>query len=90
MRQNLPHFKINNLGWAKLKCRSGPISLAKRTSVNLLAEKEVTKILQLVHVVCTHMDLDKEARDDQVAELGQNTAVETLAQELRRTMPQEK
>ncbi|MDQ6760929.1 MAG: DUF1003 domain-containing protein [Acidobacteriota bacterium] len=57
--------------------------------INLLAEKEVTKILQLVQVLCSHMGLDKEARDAEVAELSQNTAVETLAQELRKTMPKE-
>ena len=58
--------------------------------VNLLAEKEVTKILQLVQVVCRQMGLHEEAGDAEVTELSRNTVVETLAQELKNTLPEGK
>jgi len=55
--------------------------------VDLLAEREVTKIIQMLQVVCAHMGLEAEAQEKEVQELSQNTAVDVLAKELREKMP---
>jgi len=51
--------------------------------INLLAEKEVTKILQTLAIMCERMGIEDPASDPQIQELTQNTAVDDLARELR-------
>ncbi len=51
--------------------------------INLLAEKEITKVIQTLQVMCQHMGIEEAAADPQVQELSQDTAVDHLASELR-------
>jgi uncharacterized membrane protein len=54
--------------------------------VDLLSEKEVTKVLQMLRAMADHMGLQQEAEEPELQELSQNTAVETLAKELKDKM----
>ncbi len=54
--------------------------------INLLADKEVTKILQTLAIMCERMGIEDPAADPQIQELTQNTAVDDLARELRDKM----
>jgi uncharacterized membrane protein len=57
--------------------------------INLLSEKEVTKLLQLQRLICAHLGI-KEALDDQdVIELSSVTAVGNIARELDKKMPKD-
>src|ERR1035441_1988857 len=56
--------------------------------VDLIAEKEVTKLLQMVQAICEHMGLKHIAEDKEVEEFSQKTSVETLAQRLEDTLPE--
>ena len=56
--------------------------------VDLLAEKEITKMLQMLRAMADHMGLEQEAHEPEARELSENTAVETLAQELRNKIPE--
>jgi uncharacterized membrane protein len=55
--------------------------------VDLLAEKEITKILQMQRRLCEHFGI--EANDPEVRELSQHTAVEDLAHALKEKLPPE-
>ncbi|MBV8896125.1 MAG: DUF1003 domain-containing protein [Acidobacteriaceae bacterium] len=55
--------------------------------INLLAEREATKNLQILKRLCDHLGLEKEASDAEIEELSQNTAIESLADDLRRKLP---
>lgn len=55
--------------------------------INLLAEKEVTKVLQLQRLMCQRMGIREADIDDEVAELSEMTAVDNLAHQLREKMP---
>lgn len=55
--------------------------------VDLLAEKEATRIIQMLQAVCKHMGLEAQVTDPELRELSQNTAVDALAEELRRKIP---
>ncbi len=57
--------------------------------INLLAEKEVTKILQLQRLICQRLGIDEADMDPEVAELSNVTAVDNLAQTLDERMPAE-
>ena len=57
--------------------------------IDLLAEKENTKVLQLLQQVCHHLGLKEPATDREVEELSQHTAVEKLARELKERLPGE-
>jgi uncharacterized membrane protein len=57
--------------------------------IDLLAEKEVTKILQLQQLICRHFGIREAADDSEVGELAQQTAVENLAEELEKKLPAE-
>jgi uncharacterized membrane protein len=50
--------------------------------VNLLAEKEVTKILQMQRLICRRLGIEEAEADAEVAELSHVTAVENLAHEV--------
>ena len=56
--------------------------------IDLLAEKEITKILQLQRLMCTRMGVHEAMADAEVKELAEHTAVEQLARELERKMPE--
>jgi uncharacterized membrane protein len=55
--------------------------------IDLLAEKEITKMLQLQRQLCRHLGLNID--DPEVGELSRHTAVEDLARELRERLPAE-
>jgi uncharacterized membrane protein len=55
--------------------------------VNLLAEQEVTMLLQLTRLLCERHGITQASRDEKVKELAKDTAVEELAEHLRREMP---
>jgi uncharacterized membrane protein len=56
--------------------------------IDLLAEKEITKILQLQQAMCRHFQIDNGGADGELQELAEHTAVEGLAEELERKMPE--
>ncbi|HYI92295.1 MAG TPA: DUF1003 domain-containing protein [Bryobacteraceae bacterium] len=55
--------------------------------IDLLAEKEITKILQLQRALCQRLGIP-EGVDDEVRELSEHTAVDKLARELAKKLPQ--
>jgi len=56
--------------------------------IDLLAEKEITKMLQLQRQLCDHFGI-KQANDKEAMEMSQHTAVEDLARELEEKLPAE-
>jgi len=50
--------------------------------INLLAEKEPTKMLQMRQAVCDRLGLEKAAQDKETQQLSEETHLETLAREL--------
>jgi uncharacterized membrane protein len=50
--------------------------------INLLAEKEATSILKILHEIAEHLKIDVSA-DAERAELAEDTAVESIARDLR-------
>jgi len=50
--------------------------------VNLLAEKEITKVLQTLSTICDHLGVQQHKSDPEMQEMSQNTAVNDLAEEL--------
>jgi uncharacterized membrane protein len=56
--------------------------------INLLAEKEITKILQLQRLMCERLGLPEASLDREVEELSEQTAVENLARELEKKLPE--
>src|SRR3954452_635848 len=58
--------------------------------INLLAEKEVTKILQLQRLICKRLGIEEADMDTDVVELSNLTAVDNLAHELDQRMPVDK
>lgn len=55
--------------------------------INLLAEKEVTKMLQMQRLLCRRLGIAEADTDVEVAELSNMTAVENLAHELDKKLP---
>lgn len=55
--------------------------------INLLAEKEVTKMLQMQRLICHRLGIKEADSDAEMAELSNTTAVEQLAHELDRKLP---
>ena len=55
--------------------------------VDLLAEKEITKVLQMVHAICGHMGLQNIMADKEIRELSQTTSMESLSQTLEDRLP---
>jgi uncharacterized membrane protein len=51
--------------------------------VSLLAEQEVTKVIQMLQRISTHLGLEAEVMDEEAHELGETTAVGNLAHRLR-------
>lgn len=56
--------------------------------VNLLAEREATKMLQLLRALCIHQGLDEDS-DAELTQLLQQTEPATIARELERQLPAE-
>ena len=57
--------------------------------INLLTEKEVTKVIQMLEAISAHLGIENRVVDAETRELGQVTAVSDLADELKRTIPEE-
>ncbi len=55
--------------------------------VNLLSEKELTKILQLQKLICSKLEIKEAEMDFEVKELSNVTAVDNIAHELSRRLP---
>jgi uncharacterized membrane protein len=55
--------------------------------VDLLAEKEITKVLQMVRAICGHMELQDIMADTEIRDLSQNTSIESLSQTLEDRLP---
>jgi uncharacterized membrane protein len=55
--------------------------------VDLLAEKEITKVLQMVHAICGQMGLQNIMADQEIRELGQTTSIESISQTLEDRLP---
>ncbi len=58
--------------------------------VNMLAEKEITKVLQLQRLICRKLEIREGDMDAEVVELSNVTAIDNLAHELEEKMPAEK
>jgi uncharacterized membrane protein len=56
--------------------------------IDLLAEKEVTKMLQMQRLICERMGIREAADDVEMQELSTHTAVEDLARELEKKIPE--
>ena len=56
--------------------------------MNLLAEKEITTLLQLQQHLMTHLGVPAPPQESEVRQLAQETAVENLASELREKLPE--
>ena len=55
--------------------------------INLLSEKELTKILQLQKLICSKLKIEEAEMDFEVKELSNVTAVDNIAHELSRRLP---
>jgi hypothetical protein len=56
--------------------------------VDLLAEKEITKVLRMVRAICEHMGLHHIMADQEIRELSRNTSIESLSQTLEDRLPE--
>jgi uncharacterized membrane protein len=54
--------------------------------INLLAEREATKVIQLLQRIGGHLGIEEDMTDREAQELGKHTKVEDLARDLRRTL----
>lgn len=55
--------------------------------ISLLAEQETTKILQRLKTITDHLGIRETERDEEVERLSQSTHLEVLAEELKRSLP---
>ncbi|MGE0372619.1 MAG: DUF1003 domain-containing protein [Gammaproteobacteria bacterium] len=55
--------------------------------ISLLSEQEVTKVIQMLEGISTHLGIRQEVVDATAEELGRHTAVGSLAHQLRRKLP---
>lgn len=55
--------------------------------IDMLSEREITKILQMLTQVCEHMGIEGTAKEPETRQLSQETSVDLLAQELRKKIP---
>ena len=55
--------------------------------VDLLAEKEITKLLQMVRAICGQMGLQNIMADEEIRDLSQNTSIESISQTLEDRLP---
>ena len=57
--------------------------------VNMLAEKEITKVLQLQRLICRKLEIPEADIDAEVVELSNVTAIDNLAHHLEEKIPAE-
>ena len=57
--------------------------------INLLTEKEVTKVIQMLDRIAAHLKIEQEVADAETRELGEVTAVGELAKELKQVLPED-
>ena len=57
--------------------------------VDLLAEKEITTLLQMVRAISGHLGLQHIAADKDIREMSQNISIESLSQSLDENLPDE-
>ncbi|MBV9225065.1 MAG: DUF1003 domain-containing protein [Acidobacteriaceae bacterium] len=57
--------------------------------VNLLAEKEITKVLQTQRLICRRLGIAEVDSDPETIELSQITAIDNLAHEIEQKLPSE-
>ena len=57
--------------------------------INLLTEKEVTKVIQMLDRIAAHLKIEQEVADAETRELGEVTAVGELAKELKQALPED-
>lgn len=57
--------------------------------ISLLAEQETTKILQRLKTIAEHLDIHETERDEEIERLSQSTHLEVLAEELKRSLPED-
>jgi uncharacterized membrane protein len=56
--------------------------------INLLAEKEITKVLRIQRLICGHFGIQEPSEDaTETEELSTHTAVESLAREMEKKLP---
>jgi uncharacterized membrane protein len=55
--------------------------------VDLLAEKEITKLIQMTRAICGKMGLENIMADKEIRELSQNTSIESLSRTLEDRLP---
>jgi len=57
--------------------------------INLLTEKEVTKVIQMLERIAAHLQIEHQVMDAETQELGEVTAVDELAHELKQALPED-
>ena len=57
--------------------------------INLLAEREATKVIQLLQRIGGHLGIEEDMTDRELEELGKHTKVEDLARDLRRNLDED-
>ena len=57
--------------------------------INLLTEKEVTKVIQMLERIAAHLEIEQQVTDAETQELGKVTAVNELAKELKHALPED-
>ena len=57
--------------------------------INLLTEKEVTKVIQMLERIAEHLKIERQTVDAETRELGEVTAVNELAKELKQALPED-
>ena len=67
--------------------RRGELRDHLNLQVDLLAEKEITKVLQMVRAICGEMGLRDIMGDQEIRELSQTTSIESLSQTLEDRLP---
>ncbi|HEY0565560.1 MAG TPA: DUF1003 domain-containing protein [Terriglobales bacterium] len=58
--------------------------------IDLLAEKEITKILQMQRLICERLGIEEVLKDSEAEEMSRTTSVDQVASELREKLPREK
>jgi uncharacterized membrane protein len=57
--------------------------------INLLSEREVTKMLQMQRLICQRLQIEEAVRDPEAIELSQVTAVDNIARQLDEKLPKD-
>jgi uncharacterized membrane protein len=57
--------------------------------INLLSEREVTKLLQMQRLICERLNIKEAAYDPEAVELSHVTAVGNIARQLDQTLPRD-